>query len=127
MKGRKSWVIQSSDTAVLLHRKGAALRWDIKGMALLHLPGQKMTPDRVRRRVAQQIRQDLWRMLQGLRGFSPMVEVTGDVGHLRVVAGGSVQPSRPLPGLWSQKITTMLETEALQKRWISHAVKGQIL
>ncbi len=43
------------------------------------------------KRLAHQVRQDLWRALQGLRGFSPVVEIAGDV----VRAGGQVDGRVP--------------------------------
>jgi hypothetical protein len=41
-------------------------------------------------RTAQQVRQDMWRALQDLRGFAPIVEVRREAGRLHVKAGGAV-------------------------------------
>ena len=43
-----------------------------------------------RGRLARQIRQDMWRMLQDLRGFSPVVQVSSHQDGLLVRAGGRV-------------------------------------
>lgn len=43
-----------------------------------------------KRRIAQQVRQDVWRALRDLRGFAPAVRVEEDGDGLRVTAGGQV-------------------------------------
>ena len=43
-----------------------------------------------RRRVAHRVRQDLWRVLQVLRGFAPVVQVERTTTGLEVTAGGQV-------------------------------------
>ena len=70
-------------------------------------------------RVAHQVRQDMWRALQNVRGFSPVVEVQTDGAELRVTAGGRVA-GRAAAGL-NARIADVLEDASNRKRWISFA------
>lgn len=71
-------------------------------------------------RLAHQIRQDVWRKLQGLRGFLPVVEIVASGNKLCVRAGGSVQGSVPAAhaeGLVSE----ILHDPKRRARWVMHA------
>ncbi|MBN2906330.1 MAG: hypothetical protein JXJ18_06460 [Rhodobacteraceae bacterium] len=71
-------------------------------------------------RLAQQIRQDMWRALRGLRGFSPVVRVDQTATGLRVTAGGRVAPgaaSAPAEA----RIAALLNNPAHRARWLAHA------
>ena len=74
---------------------------------------------------AHQIRQDMWRKLQGMRGFSPVVEVTatgpGSGQALRVRAGGQVMGR--VPSNAAGLIADVLENPADRARWQRHAVR----
>lgn len=72
-----------------------------------------------RRRLAHQIRQDLWRRLQSLRGFSPVVEVTGRLGEIRVRAGGQVDGACPATAISAAEET--LACPQRLARWLRHA------
>ncbi len=72
-----------------------------------------------RGRLAHQVRQDLWRRLKRLRGFSPVVEVRRRPSGLRVRAGGQVEGRVP-PGT-SEAIAELLHDPALRARWRVHA------
>ena len=73
-------------------------------------------------RLAQQIRQDVWRALQNVRGFSPVVRVARNSEGLRVTAGGRVlgQVSAVLAG----RIGDVLADPANRSRWLRHARRG---
>lgn len=74
-------------------------------------------------RLARQIRQDMWRALQNVRGFSPVVRVErGDVG-LVVTAGG--QASKPIAPTLEHRIAEILGDTSRRARWINWASKGQ--
>lgn len=87
------------------------LRWDVCAQTRL--------PDGRRGRLAHQIRQDLWRALQRLRGFAPAVSVERSEGGLLITAGGAVAGAIP-PGTQS-RITQLLADPALRARWIAGA------
>ncbi|WP_019295691.1 MULTISPECIES: hypothetical protein [unclassified Leisingera] len=74
-------------------------------------------------RLAHQIRQDMWRKLQSLRGFSPVVEITSAGQGMRVRAGGQVMGR--VPANTAAQITEVLEDPGARARWIRHATRGQ--
>ena len=66
-------------------------------------------------RLAQQIRQDLWRELKSLRGFSPVVRVDFLPKELRVTAGGRILGAGPQ---WvSEHIQSLLDDPVRRQRW----------
>lgn len=70
-------------------------------------------------RLAQQIRQDMWRAVQTVRGFSPVVKVEAQGDSLLVTAGGRV--AGRVPGNLASEIKAVLEDEAKRSRWLRHA------
>ncbi|MGI3165080.1 hypothetical protein [Pseudooceanicola sp. 200-1SW] len=70
-------------------------------------------------RVAHQVRQDMWRRLQGLRGFSPAVEVRQEAGHLTIRAGGTVAGA--LPATARDTLAELLDSPTHRARWLAHA------
>ncbi|WP_375697758.1 hypothetical protein [Pseudophaeobacter sp. TrK17] len=70
-------------------------------------------------RLAQQIRQDMWRAVQTVRGFSPVVKVVEQGDSLLVTAGGRV--AGRVPGKLASEIKAVLEDEAKRSRWLRHA------
>lgn len=75
-----------------------------------------------RGRLARQIRQDLWRMLQGLRGFSPVIEVDATACGLRVRAGGRLVA--PAPSGVESRIKDLLDSPGHRARWLTWAGEG---
>lgn len=74
-----------------------------------------------RLRVAQQVRQDLWRSLQGQRGFSPVVEVIAEPDGLAVRAGGRIESARFDRAVLEARIADVLEAPAKRRRWVMRA------
>lgn len=70
-------------------------------------------------KVAHQIRQDMWRAVQKVRGFSPVVTVTQLGDTLHVVAGGRVNGA--VPYTLGAKILSVLENPEKRARWVRHA------
>ncbi|MBK1634653.1 hypothetical protein [Rhodovulum adriaticum] len=71
-------------------------------------------------RLAQQIRQDMWRALQDLRGFSPVVRVEEAKTGLTVTAGG--RAAQPFPRARAEaRIAALLASPAHRARWLAHA------
>ncbi|SMX32645.1 hypothetical protein [Actibacterium lipolyticum] len=109
---RNQWHIIREGGALTLARQ-LPPRFDV--VAEVELPAAR------KGRLAQQIRQDLWRALQGVRGFSPVVRIEEDGSHLRVRAGGSVN-ARTFPKAdIESRIATLLSDTARQSRWLAHA------
>ena len=78
-----------------------------------------------RARVAHQVRQDMWRALQDLRGFSPVVEVRRCGGDMVVQAGGAVSGALPRAKA-EAAIAAVLEDAANRRRWTRHAGQGRL-
>ena len=111
---RSSWHITRTDSTLTLSRRLPA-RFDVAAETVL--PGADPL------RLAHQIRQDLWRQLQNLRGFTPVVEITAAGQGLRVRAGGQV--TGRVPANATSLIADVLENPARRARWIRHASRGQ--
>ena len=71
-------------------------------------------------KLALQIRQDMWRLLQNVRGFLPAVEVTGRETGMYVRAGGQLTCSVHVRSA-QVKLQNMLENPAYRQRWINYA------
>ena len=69
--------------------------------------------------LAHQIRQDMWRALQNLRGFSPVVDVARLGDGLRVKAGGQAQA--PWPKHTEDQVATLLLDPVKRARWVRYA------
>lgn len=114
---RRNWHILSDGDALVLARR-VPVRMDFA--ASVDFPACN------RLLLAQQIRQDLWRRLQRLKGFSPIVRISRDGDRLQVTAGGQVDGA--IPAGLSDQVAEILSTPALRQRWIAHAArtrKGQ--
>ena len=69
------------------------------------------------RRLARQIRQDLWRMLRDLRAFSPVIKIDARECDLMVYAGGRVEARQVAPQAISHRISELLNAPANRVRW----------
>ena len=113
---RPTWHMQRDGTEVLLSRR-LPPRFDIAAEA--RLPGGLR-----RGALAHEIRKDLWRALQGVRGFSPAVLVRNVPAGLAVRAGGAVL-GRAVPiAHLNQQIADLLGRPDLRARWIAHCARA---
>ena len=104
-----TWLIDKTDDYVLVTRR-KPVRWDISA--------QTTFPRCHPLRLAHQIRQDVWRQLQRIKGFCPAVEIKiGEV--LEVRAGGRVLRHVP-PGA-SDKVHALLTDSGIRNRWLAFA------
>ncbi|WP_299554006.1 hypothetical protein [uncultured Tateyamaria sp.] len=76
-------------------------------------------PDGRAVRLAHQIRQDLWRALQRLRGFSPVVRLERVANGWRVLAGGRV--TGPVPAAVTSRAQAVLDDPKNRARWVRSA------
>lgn len=106
----KSWHILREEGALTLCRQTPA-RFDVAVTAELPLADPL--------RVAQQVRQDMWRAVQNTRGFSPVVRIERSEGGLLITAGGRV--AGRVPSNLAAKIAAVLEDESKRQRWVRHA------
>ena len=103
-------ILREGDTLTLARR--LPVRFD--------LAVQTMLPGGSRLRVAQQIRQDMWRALQRLRGFSPAVRVVRGPDGLEITAGGQIDGRFPRQKAEAQ-LAEVLNDPANRARWIRWA------
>lgn len=104
------WVEQRSAEGYVLAREWPP-RLDVSAMSTF--------PDLSASRLARQIRQDLWRALKNMRGFSPIVQIHFTLQGMTVTAGGRVCGRAPR-GIASQ-IQALLDNPANRERWITWA------
>lgn len=109
----KRWHILRDNGALTLARQ-LPVRFDFAVRTTLG-PGDAL-------RLAHQIRQDLWRALQRLRGFSPVVRLEPQGAGWDVTAGG--RASGPVPASVLHLAQNVLMSPANQSRWLRHAQKG---
>ncbi len=111
--GARRWQVVREGGSVRLHRPGAGVM-DVSVVSVF--------PNCLRPIVlAHEVRKDLWRMLQRLRGFSPVVAVAPCADGWRVTAGGQVR-SAVWPRVQTERqLRDLLDDPARRRRWIAHA------
>lgn len=70
-------------------------------------------------RLAHQVRQDLWRAMKHLRGFSPVLQIVTEDEGLMLWAGGRVL--RPTPSDTAERIQVLLDNPVHRARWVQWA------
>lgn len=110
---RNRWQMARVEGGVVLAR--GPVRFDVAAETTL--------PAAPPARIAHQVRQDLWRALRRLRGFSPVVSVRPSGAGLNVIAGGAVAGAVP-PGT-GDAIAAVLEDRENRLRWVAHASRGR--
>lgn len=119
---RAAWHITRTDACLTLSRRRGAT-FDVSAQTRFAFEAGPLA----RGRLAQQIRQDLWRELQALRGFCPIIEVHADEAGLVVTAGGELT-AKPFPKTKVQtQIEALLADPKKRARWRrGAAVKGRV-
>lgn len=112
---RNGWHILRDETGLTLARHLPA-RFDVSVSADLPLCDAG--------RLARQVRQDVWRALQRVRGFSPVVRVERLEHVMRVTAGGRLAEHRSA-ALVSDRLDDVLTDPILRSRWLSWARRGR--
>ena len=108
-------IIRETDALTVARR--LPVRFDICAEALLPMGGLL--------RMATQIRQDMWRALQNLRGFSPAVRVVRVADGLHVQAGGQVDSACFPQAQAENVISRVLSDSRNHVRWYNYANRGQ--
>lgn len=109
---RSGWHILRDGPRLTLSRR-LPPRFDIEARTSL--------PDARRARLAHQVRQDVWRALQNLRGFTPVIEITRSGAGLSLRAGGQVDG--PVPPGAAARLEAILSDPACRQRWLSRAAR----
>lgn len=116
------WTCIEEPGASTLTRTGTAPGWDLSADAFLPRPA--VISPVIRRRIAHQVRQDLWRALRHLRGFVPVVRVEEGAGGLAIRAGGRLLTGRPAMRD-TDRIAGVITNEKNQRRWTAFAAQGR--
>nr|WP_299598686.1 hypothetical protein [uncultured Tateyamaria sp.] len=107
---RSGWHILKADAGVTLCRH-LPPRFDFTVSTVL--PSGRAV------RLAHQIRQDLWRALQMLRGFSPVVRLEQIAEGWQVIAGGRV--AVPVTTAVTARAQAVLDDPSNRARWVRSA------
>jgi len=110
----KRWHILEDDALVLT--RAWPPRFDVVAETMLPMVAR-------RKRLAHQIRQDVWRALQSQKGFSPVIEIRSDAREdaLRIRAGGRVDQASFSAPVLESRIAAVLDDPARRARWIAFA------
>ncbi|MEO9572707.1 MAG: hypothetical protein ABJ263_19425 [Tateyamaria sp.] len=107
---KRRWHITSQDGTVTLARQLPA-RFDVAARADLP-PGRPL-------RLAHQIRQDLWRVMRNVRGFSPVVRLAPTGTGWAVTAGG--RAIGRISADTEATIEALLNDTTKRARWVAQA------
>jgi hypothetical protein len=111
---RAAWHIERDVRVLTLFRAG---RGGFDVAATTRLPAGPIG----RARLAHQIRQDMWRNLRHITGFSPVVRIERDGPMLTLTAGGEIS-RKPFPRAQIEaRITALLNDPAHLRRWLTCA------
>lgn len=117
---RTAWHIARDGDSVILSRRPGARALGPGIWAHTRLPGGLRAAV-----LAHEVRKDVWRALQGLRGFSPVIEIQpcSEQSGFSVRAGGVVltQP----PASLHARLQAVLEDANNRARWITHARRSR--
>ncbi|MGR3504039.1 hypothetical protein [Pseudaestuariivita sp.] len=102
----RGWHLLRASDGVTLTRR-VPVRMDV--VAETVLPDMRLLP------LVHHVRQDLWRALQRVRGFSPVVRARRSERGVALEAGGRIDGAVP-PGV-SARIAELLEDPARRARW----------
>ena len=130
------WRITHEDDVARIAPARGPSRMDLAVHAAWDAPAADARPsaalNRRRYRIehARQIRQDLWRALQSVRGFMPVVEATsdhsGEAGpgaRVMVTAGGRLDVPQAPRAAMEARIRDLLEDPSNRARWRAHAAR----
>lgn len=109
------WHILRDDASWTLSRR-LPVEWHIEHEALVPLCHPI--------RLMHQVRQDVWRSMQSLRGFAPAVSLTPEAGQWRVRAGGAALGT--IAPIWVERLVVVLDAADNQARWVRHAGSWEV-
>lgn len=110
--GTTGWHILREDRAVTVARH-LPPRLDVAVSARIEASGPVSLTA-----LAHQVRQDVWRAVQKVRGFSPVVRVGQTGAAIELEVGGRVDGAA---GGAADRIAAVLDSAANRRRWLTHA------
>lgn len=108
------WRIVRTENSVTVSRH-MPVRFDLAVVARLPLRPFSRT------RLAHQIRQDIWRALQKVRGFSPAVRIEVTKPEIKITAGGCFLAEVSGRSRLAEIVGGILEDPGNRARWMRHA------
>ncbi|MEM9062572.1 MAG: hypothetical protein AAGD13_19100 [Pseudomonadota bacterium] len=111
------WRITSNENCVTLHAELYAPIFNVAVERTLPTP----MPFKGLRRLAHQIRQDVWRVCRSTRGFVPVVQVSTDRQQTVIRAGGTLLTRSGHRANLAEQIARVLDRAENRARWIAHA------
>ena len=109
---KRAWIEREEEGGAFVHARRWPCRFDLS--VSMEFPRVS------RRRLARAVRQDMWRALQSLRGFSPAIRVEPVEDGLRLEAGGQMDGRWPR-AVAEARLQAVLGDPRLRARWISWA------
>lgn len=113
------WRITDADDTTLLAPVLHPWRWDV---GVERSWESAPITVRQRRRLARQVRQDMWRAVRHVRGFLPMVAVTARLGEVTIRAGGTLVTRSGHRPTMEAAIGRVLDSRMNRMRWLSYAL-----
>jgi hypothetical protein len=113
---QRNWHMNTIENGLTLSRHRSA-RFDFSSVILI-----AGGADLRKSRIAHQVRQDLWRALQHLRGYAPVVQVRALGDDLEITAGGEVQGRFPKANC-EDLVAQVLGCKVRQARWARFSVR----
>jgi len=111
---RNSWHILRENGAVVLTRR-VPPQFDLSAVARIDVSGGLSLSA-----MAQQVRQDTWRALRAVRGFTPAVRVERDADTVIITSGGRVPRTGNMAWI-EAKVQSVLDDPSNRRRWLAHA------
>lgn len=113
--GKTKWHILKTDEGVTLTRR-LPVRFDVAAETVLAHGSAT--------RLAHQVRQDMWRALQNLRGFAPVVQVARRHDGMHVKAGGAIAGAIAKTSI-EARLADLLSDPKLRARWVGFASRRE--
>ncbi|WP_417262798.1 hypothetical protein [Celeribacter sp.] len=116
---RSRWHMSEVDGALIVARRSPA-HFDVAATTVI-----EGGADLRKSRVAHQVRQDMWRALQSLRGLAPVVRVAVQGADLEITAGGMIAGRFPKQDS-EARIQAVLDNPDNRARWVRFAQRNTV-
>jgi hypothetical protein len=116
----QQWHMLRADDGVLTLSRRLPARFDFAATTVIS-GGANLRKGRI----ATQVRQDMWRVLQSLRGFAPVVQVKVLGDDLEITAGGAVDGRFPKPRSVAL-VSAVLDCPDRRARWMRSARRAKV-
>ena len=112
------WHTERAGESLTLSRRPGA-RFDAVAEASWPLRTAPVRADAFRLRLAHQVRQDVWRALQGIRGLPPVVAVSTEADRVTVRAGADLSGARATPRIADDLARLLADSRLIARLTVS--------